>query len=176
MQDVNVVVVFHSRTGTTERLALTAAVGAVQGRANIRLRRLPDPADEALVDSVPGWKESRARMDMEYVAPRDADAEWADAILVGIADGADLEKDTGALSADAERYFDSLAAFRAQGKLEGKIGASFTRGLPTAALYAAMCRAGLITVPPMPDPDALEAARLQGRRVADMARSLRRKL
>jgi len=170
MQDVNVVVVFHSRTGTTERLALTAAVGAVQGRAFIRLRRLPDPADQAIVESAPGWKENRARMDMEYVAPRDADAEWADAILVGIADGA------GVLSADAERYFDSLAALRAQGKLEGKIGASFTQGLPTASLYAAMCRAGLITVPPMPDPDALEAARSQGRRVADMARSLRRKL
>jgi NAD(P)H dehydrogenase (quinone) len=170
MQDVNVVVVFHSRTGTTERLALTAAVGAVQGRGNIRLRRLPDPADEAVIESVPGWKENRARMDMEYVAPRDADAEWADAILVGIADG------TGSISADAERYFDSLAALRAQGKLESKIGASFTQGLATAPLYAAMCRAGLVTVPPMPDPDPLEAARLQGRRVADMARSLRRKL
>jgi NAD(P)H dehydrogenase (quinone) len=170
MQDVNVVVVFHSRTGTTERLALTAAVGAVQGRANIRLRRLPDPADGALVESVPEWKENRARMDMEYVAPRDADAEWADAILIGVADSAE---GIAALSADAERYFDSLAALRAQGKLEGKIGASFTRGLATASLYAAMCRAGLITVPPMPDPDALEAARLQGRRVADMARSLR---
>jgi NAD(P)H dehydrogenase (quinone) len=169
MQDVNVVVVFHSRTGTTERLALTAAVGAVQGRANIRLRRLPDPADEAVIESVPGWKENRARMDMEYVAPRDADAEWADAILVGIADG------SGGLSADAERYFDLLAALRDRGKLEGKIAASFAQGLPNAPLYAAMCRAGLITVPPMPGSDALEAARLQGRRVADMARSLRRR-
>jgi NAD(P)H dehydrogenase (quinone) len=175
MQDVNVVVVFHSRTGTTERLALTAAVGAVQGRANIRLRRLPDPADEVLIESVPGWKENRARMDMEYVAPREADAEWADAILVGIADASDLDKDIGVLSADAERYFDSLAALRAQGKLEGKIGASFRQGLPTAPLYAAMCQAGLITVPPIPEPDALEAARLQGRRVADIARALRRK-
>jgi NAD(P)H dehydrogenase (quinone) len=175
MQDVNVVVVFHSRTGTTERLALTAAVGAVQGRANIRLRRLPDPADETLIESTPGWKENRARMDREYVAPRDADAEWADAILIGIADGSDVEKEPRALSPDAERYFDSLAALRAQGKLEGKIGASFTEGLVTAPLYAAMCRAGFITVPPMPDPNALEAARLQGRRVADLARSLRRK-
>ena len=173
MQDVNVVVVFHSRTGNIERLALTAAVGAVQGRANIRLRRLPDPADEALIESVPGWKESRARMDMEYVAPRDADAEWADAILIGIADG--TTNGTAGLSADAVRYFDSLAALRAQGKLEGKIGASFAQGRATVPLYAAMCRAGLITVPPMPDSDALEAARLQGRRIADMARSLRRK-
>ena len=175
MQDVNVVVVFHSRTGTTERLALTAAVGAVQGRANIRLRRLPDPADEALIEGVPGWKESRARMDMEYVAPRDADAEWADAILVGFADGVvEIADSAGALPADAERYFDSLAALRAQGKLEGKIGASFAQGLAIPPLYAAMCRAGLITVPPMPGPDTLDAARLQGRKVADMARSRRR--
>lgn len=170
MQDVNVVVVFHSRTGTTERLALTAAVGAVQGRANIRLRQVPDSADESLIESVPGWRENRARMDREYVAPRDADAEWADAILVGMPAGAH------ALSAEMDRYFDSLHALRAQGKLEGKIGASFTQGLATAALYAALCRAGLVTVPPMPGPDALDAARLQGRRIADMARSLRRKL
>ena len=44
MQDVNIVVTFYSLHGLTEKLALAAAVGAVQGRANIRLRRLPDSA------------------------------------------------------------------------------------------------------------------------------------
>lgn len=65
MQDVNVVIVFDSRDESIERLALAAAVGAVQGRAFIRLRRFP------------GTPESR-----EYVTPRDADAEWAQAFIV----------------------------------------------------------------------------------------------
>jgi NAD(P)H dehydrogenase (quinone) len=167
MQDVNVVVVFYSRMGSTERLALAAAVGAVQGRAFIRLRRLPDPADEAIIDSMPGWKENRERMNREYVAPREADATWADAIVVGMP----AEADT--LSAEFEQYFDSLAALRDQGKFEGKIGSSFAQGAGTGLLYEAMSRAGLITTPLIPDPDSLTAARLQGRRVADMARSRR---
>jgi NAD(P)H dehydrogenase (quinone) len=154
MQDVNVVVVFYSRTGTAERLALAAAVGAVQGRANIRLRRLRDRADRATVDK-------------EYIAPRDSDAEWADAIIMG------MPADAETLPAAFKEYFDSLDALRDRGKLEGKIGASFMQGLWTAPLYAALCGAGLITVPAMPGPDLASAAELQGRRVANAARSLR---
>jgi NAD(P)H dehydrogenase (quinone) len=166
MQDVNVVVVFYSRTGSTERLALAAAVGAVQGRAFIRLRRLPDPAD-ALDDASPEWVENSERFNREYIAPREADALWADAIIVGVPDGA------GALSAELDRYLNSLGALRDQGKFDGKIGAAFTRGTETGLLYDAMSRAGLITVPVTPDPDILTAARLQGRRVADLVRSRR---
>lgn len=66
MQDVNVVVLFDSGDESVERLALAAAVGAVQGRALIRLRRFH------------GTPESR-----EYVTPRDADADWAHAFVIG---------------------------------------------------------------------------------------------
>ena len=43
MSPVNVLVIFYSRSGATETLALAAAVGAVQARGSIRLRRLSDP-------------------------------------------------------------------------------------------------------------------------------------
>ena len=46
---INALVVFYSRHGETERLALAAGVGAVQARANIRLRRLKDLADAATI-------------------------------------------------------------------------------------------------------------------------------
>ena len=131
------------------------------------MRRLPDPADGANVETVPGWKENRERMNREYVAPRETDATWADAIIVGMPAGTDT------LSVECRQYFDSLCALRDQGKFEGKIGSSFTQGAATAPLYAAMSRAGLITVPVTPNPDGLEAGRLQGRQVADMARSSR---
>jgi hypothetical protein len=44
----------------------------------IRLRRLRGTAAEAGVN-----KEANAEMDREYIAPRDSDAEWADAICSG---------------------------------------------------------------------------------------------
>jgi NAD(P)H dehydrogenase (quinone) len=69
-----VLVVFYSRCGSTEKLALAAAVRAVQARANIRLRRLPD------VTESPDCKADTARMKKEYVAPAEADIEWAEAI------------------------------------------------------------------------------------------------
>jgi hypothetical protein len=150
MQDVNVMVVFHSRGEWIERLALAAAVGAVQGRANIRLRCVRDTA-----------------VDTEYIAPRVSDAEWADAILVGIPDKSD------AAANGLDNYFDSLAALLDHGKSALKIGGSFTEGSGTASLQAAMQRAGLTTVDMISDPDALTAARLQGRRVAEAARVLR---
>jgi hypothetical protein len=142
MQDVNVVVVFDASDGETEKLALAAAVGAVQGRANIRLRRLPESADS-----------------IEYVAPREADALWADAVISGWPAGCGLE---------------ALEAFAA-GKLVGKVGSALHHGAKNQAIYAAMCNAGFITVPVLSAPvEALECARMQGRRVAEVARALRK--
>jgi multimeric flavodoxin WrbA len=73
---VNVLVIFHSCSGETEKLALAAAVGAVQARANIRMRRLPDNSTES--------NEALTRMRREYVAPTTADTLWADAVIIGI--------------------------------------------------------------------------------------------
>jgi NAD(P)H dehydrogenase (quinone) len=143
MQDVNVLVVFCSRTGTTEKLALAAAVGAVQARANIRLRWLPEAADDGTMEGVPGWKENRERMEKEYIAPRAVDAEWAHAIIIG-AHGAPPE---------LKAYLGWLDALRSEGKLDSKVGTAF------------------IAVPSGDEPGAVENARLEGRRVAEAART-----
>lgn len=76
---VNVLVIFSSLCGNTEKLALAAAVGAVQARANIRMRRLTDSGE-----SVPDCKDDLARMRKEYVPPTAADTQWADAVIVGM--------------------------------------------------------------------------------------------
>jgi len=76
MSPINVLVIFYSCSGSTEKLALAAAVGAVQERANIRLRRLPDNSLECGDDLI--------RMRREYVPPAQADALWADAVVVAI--------------------------------------------------------------------------------------------
>jgi hypothetical protein len=79
MTPVNVLVVFYSCCGKTEKLALAAAVGAVQARASIRLRRLTDQNED-----IPECREALARMRREYVPPTTADTLWADAVLVGM--------------------------------------------------------------------------------------------
>src|SRR5262245_48689833 len=79
MSPVNVLVIFYSRSGATEKLALAAAVGAVQARASIRLRRLPDP-DESVSSS----EEALVRMRKEYVPPAEPDVKWADAIIIAL--------------------------------------------------------------------------------------------
>jgi hypothetical protein len=79
---VNVVVVFYSRYGNTEQLALAAGVGAVQAHANIRLRRLKDLADAGTIARDPRWTENLERMNRDYIPPREIDVNWAEVILV----------------------------------------------------------------------------------------------
>ena len=78
MTPVHVLLVFQSRTGRTESLILAAAVGAVQGRADIRLRRLPSVGEESGEHN-----ETLDRMLREYVPPTLADTRWADAVIIG---------------------------------------------------------------------------------------------
>ncbi len=75
---MNVLVIFSCNSGATEELALAAAVGAVQARANIRMRRLPDSGED-----IPECREALERMRREYVPPAKADVVWADAVIIG---------------------------------------------------------------------------------------------
>jgi NAD(P)H dehydrogenase (quinone) len=101
MSEVNVLVVFYSRRGDTERLATAAGVGAIQARANIRLRRLKDLAAAADIARDPVWTAELERMNMDYIAPREIDAQWADVIVV--ASPADAQ-------AEMTQYLESLKA------------------------------------------------------------------
>jgi hypothetical protein len=122
---IKVVIVFYSRYGNTEKAALAAGVGAIQGRALIRLRRLADLTDEETIARDPRWTTERERMNRDYIAPRPIDAEWADVIFVAspkdrpeemagyLAGLADLSTKAAALPDSAP---DPIAAARAFGK------------------------------------------------------------
>src|SRR2546430_13733874 len=110
----HVLVVFYSRCGTTEKLALAAAVGAVQARANIRLRRLPD------VREVTECGEQVARMKKEYVAPAEADVLWADAIIFL------LPPDLDTSSPQCAAYLDLLRRLNKTGGGESVVPVSST--------------------------------------------------
>src|SRR3954469_24551293 len=83
MDDVNVLVVFYSRTGLTERLAVLLAEGAIQAGAKIRLRRSRDLLPEELIAADEAWRSERDRMQKEFAAPRLEDVAWADVIAFG---------------------------------------------------------------------------------------------
>ena len=76
MEEIRVLVIFSCESGSVESLALAAAVGAVQGRALIRLRRVPDPNAVATEES--------PRLCRDYVAPREGDAQWADGVVLAV--------------------------------------------------------------------------------------------
>src|SRR5215472_13331277 len=82
MTSVNVLVVFYSRYGESEKLALAAGVGAIQARANIRLRRLADLTPPETIQSDPSWSQNLERMQKDYIAPREIDAQWADLLIL----------------------------------------------------------------------------------------------
>ena len=165
MGDINVLVVFYSKHGTTEKLALAAGLGAIQARANIRLRRVIDLADRSTIEASPEWKDNLDRMNRDYVAPRPADPVWADVIVLATPQ---------ASCAEIEQYCGVLGGDRS---LAGKIAAPLIAGGDGSglrAVYAAAACAALVVVPPAQDSgDALGDARSFGRRVTHMARLLK---
>jgi len=154
---VNVLITFYSLNGATEKLALAAAVGAVQGRAAIRLRRL---------DPQPGDSTTEERLNQEYVAPKEADARWANAIVLGMP-----ARVCSASSPLLNEYFGLL---RSAG-VQGKIGAAFVSNLTRfegalETLHRATTELGLAMVPlDLCATDSVDGVRLLGRRIAELA-------
>jgi NAD(P)H dehydrogenase (quinone) len=149
----------------------------------------------------PGWKESAAAMNERYAPPNEADAEWADGIILG------SPTRFGAVAAELKAYIDSLGGLWFRGRLNGKAGSAFGSSSTAhggnestlLSLYNPMAHLGLIIVPlgyadPVlfragtpygassvsanearpPSADDLEVARFQGRRVALVASALGR--
>jgi NAD(P)H dehydrogenase (quinone) len=164
--EINALVVFYSRYGTTEKLALAAGLGAIQADANIRLRRVADHADAATIDADANWKKNLDRMTRDYVVPRPADPMWADVIILA----------TPAESAtEIQAYAASLSSV---GPMAGKIAAMLAAGNRESALkpiYSAAACCGLIVAPcDAVTDDPVATARTFGRRITEMARALKR--
>ena len=165
-----VVVTFSSRCGATEALALAAAVGAVQGRALIRLRRLPDDGAPAREQDSPGCQETLARMRKEYVAPTEADLTGNHALILAPPAGSTTD------SREWAAFVSLLTRLGADGKLAGIVGAVVdtgseeTRRSFSTLLAAAGFRSVVQDGPDPGAPDTLRTrATAYGRRVAGSA-------
>ena len=166
---VNVLVVFYSRYGRTERLALAAGVGAIEAEGSIRLRRLPDGASAEDIQADEAWREALDRMNRDYVSPRPADPVWADVIVLATPAGS---------SHEVEAY---LATLPELGPMAGKLAAPLTPGAAGSCdgVFVAAARAGLIAVPlnrdgdSTADADLATQARLHGQRLVQLARAMK---
>jgi NAD(P)H dehydrogenase (quinone) len=164
--DINALVVFYSRYGTTEKLALAAGLGAIQADANIRLRRVADGADAATIAADASWKKNLDRMNRDYVVARPADPVWADVIILAT---------PAESSTEIEGYVASLSS---TGSMAGKIAAPLAPGNRETALkpiYSAAACCGLIVAPcGEASSDPIATATTFGQRVTEMARALKK--
>jgi NAD(P)H dehydrogenase (quinone) len=200
MASANVLIVFYSRDGSTEKMANLVAEGAKSEGAEVRLRRARDIVPPEVMAKVANWTENSARMNAQYPPPTEADVEWADAIIFG------TPTRFGNASAELKAFIDSLGGLWFQGKLNGKVGSAFSSTASPhggnestiISLYNPMAHLGFIIVPTgYADPAAFQAgtpygashvagqgpnppseneaavARHQGRRVAQIARALK---
>ncbi len=164
---MNVLVVFYSRYGAAEKLALAAGVGAIQARANIRLRRLADLAAPAAIEADPAWKENLARMNLDYVVPREADPEWAEVIVFA---------SPASATSELSGYLTSLKKRAAAGtSFHGKIAVPFLSASNDAAIasFYTTCASTGFTVIPSSGIQSADEARIQGRRTAEIARAIK---
>lgn len=200
MEPVNVLVAFYSRNGSTEKMAQAVAEGAKEAGAEIRLRRARDIVGKDIMAKAPGWLENSQRMDTIYPAPTEADAEWADGMVFGSPTrfgnvSAELKAyidSLGGLWFQGKLNGKAGGAFTSTSSLHGGNEATiFTLFCPLAHLgfiivplgytdpvvfraatpYGASTVSGQTSIPPTEDD--LQAARAQGKRVANVARVLK---
>lgn len=199
---IKVLVAFYSRNGTTEALAKAAAEGAEAEGAEVRLRRARDLVSRELMAKVPNWLENADRMNADYEAPGEVDADWADAVMFG------TPTRFGCVCSELKAYVDSLGGLWRDGKLNGKVASAFSTtstlhgGNETTimSLFPPLSHLGFIIVPTgysdpstfkagspygataatgrgdswrMPNEAETAVARYQGQRVARVAAKLR---
>ena len=161
------VVTFYSRGGTTERLATVAAVGAVQMRAGIRMRRVADPDPAAARAQFPEHREELRRMHKQYIAPREADLVAADVLVVA------STADVGPASPEWQPCFDVLRRLHSEGKLRQKVAAIVDNGPSARAFSSELERLGLSIAPASTEGDATARAMALGRAAVTAALSSR---
>jgi multimeric flavodoxin WrbA len=148
-----VVVTFYSRSGETERLATAAAVGAVQARAGIRMRRLMEPDGDAAIAQHPDSAAEIRRMRTEYVPPREADLLAADAIVLALPD--DVESSSPVCAG----FLELLRAAAADGRLAGRAAAVIGARRASGAIRDTLAHCGYMVLPVAREGGALDVDR-----------------
>ncbi|GAA2208468.1 NAD(P)H:quinone oxidoreductase [Nonomuraea monospora] len=197
MEPVNVAIIYYSATGTVHALARAAAEGAEKAGADVRLRKVAEPAPPEVVGSRPEWAQ-HVRDTADVPEAGLDDLSWADAVLFG------TPTRFGNPASPLRVFMESAGPLWFQGKLADKVYSAFTASNTAhggqestiLALANTFYHWGGIIVPPgytdpvqfqsgnpygtshvagdgPPSDVILQAARHQGRRVAETAASFK---
>ena len=191
---MKVAVIYYSATGTVHALAQAVAEGATSSGAEVRLRRVAELAPDSTIDQNPLWRQHTDFAQSIVEASLD-DLAWADAVAFG------TPTRFGTPSAQLKQFIDQTGGLWQQGKLADKPVTSFTSAFnrhggneaTILSLSNVFYHWGSLIVPPgytdssvaaaggnpygtssmtNADAAALDAARYQGRRLADVTRRL----
>lgn len=113
-----IAVVYYSSTGNVHQLAEAVAEGAEKAGAEVRLRRVPELAPDAVVDSVPAWREHHDATSHIEVAALD-DLAWAD----GYAFGSPTR--FGNIASQLKQFIDTTSGLWSQGVFADKPATGF---------------------------------------------------
>lgn len=189
-----IAIVYYSATGTTYKLAKAMEEGAKQAGAEVRILKVRELAPDEAIASNEGW--SAHRLETQAIPEATlADLEWADGIIFG------TPTRYGLPSAQLKQFIDTTGPLWGAGKLNNKIGSSFTSVATLHGGHESTILAinnifyswGCLIVAPSyadpiqfqagnpygasftsqngtvaPDETALNAARFQGKRVAEV--------
>jgi NAD(P)H dehydrogenase (quinone) len=192
-----IAVIYYSSTGHVHQLAQAVAEGAESVGSDVRIRRVPELAPEAVIRSRDVWHE-------HYLATKDTveeatldDLAWADGFALG------TPTRFGTPAAQLKQFIDTTGPLWAEGGLADKAATSFTSAMHAhggqestiLTLNNVFYHWGAVIVPPgytdpllyasggnpygtsyasgqqvgEVSPEVLEAARYQGRRLAQFA-------
>ncbi|WP_190815476.1 NAD(P)H:quinone oxidoreductase [Saccharopolyspora pogona] len=116
---VKVSVIYYSATGTGTEIANTLVAEAEAAGAEVRLRRAPELAPDAAIDSNPAWRANvEATKSVPEATPEDV--VWADAVLFG------SPTRFGNIASQLKQFIDTLGGQWAQGQLADKVYSGFT--------------------------------------------------
>ena len=116
---VKLAVVYYSSTGTNYQLAQWAKEGAEELGAEVRVRKVPELAPQAAIESNPAWKAHyEATQDVPEVQL--SDLEWADAILFSV------PTRFGNMAAQMRQFLDTTGGLWFRGKLVNKVVSAMT--------------------------------------------------
>jgi NAD(P)H dehydrogenase (quinone) len=118
-EPVKVSIIYYSSTGTIAEIAKTLAEEAEKAGAEVRLRKAPELAPDAAIDSNPAW---RANLDATAEVPEVTpdDVVWADGVIFG------TPTRYGNVSAQLKQFIDTLGGHWQQGLLQDKAYSGFT--------------------------------------------------
>ncbi len=147
---VSILVLFHSRSGNTARLAIAIAGGAsrVPG-AEVDIKRVPELTDEAELLAHPHIGSAFAEIRHLPVAQPDDLCEY-DVVVMG------APTRLGSMSAEMKHFIDRLGSNWQKGDLRNKVGAAFTTAstvhggheITVMGFLATMMHLGMIVVTP----------------------------